>query len=240
MNVCASYIHAINSPDQKGRTYSYTKPFGPFLNPKGTTEFPRFDFKTPSILKQLDGWNCGLACVANAVAFVRHFEKTDFVLSAMQLVTDDPNEIRYIVDPTRYNLRSFWERVGKKALAKYKESSTTALLPRLRQEFVLLIEDLATLRSGTTKENEVIEILETDKDNVVDLTIEFPKNITPLKSKEKDDANVISERKKKKVLKKKEIMDALQPHLVNDQKSDDEAKAFANVFLSKCWRLYDL
>ena len=55
MNVCASYIHAINSPDQQGRTYNYTESFGPFLNPKGTTNFPHFDFKTPSILKQLDG-----------------------------------------------------------------------------------------------------------------------------------------------------------------------------------------
>ena len=86
----------------------------------------------------------------------------------------------------------------------------------------------------------MIEIKKTDKDNVVDLTIQFLKNITPQKSKKKDDTKVILDRKKQKILKKKEIMDALQPLLVNDKKSQDEVIAFANIFVSKGWGLYDL
>ena len=240
MNVCASYIHAINSPDQQGSSYSYTEPFGPYQNPMGTTEFPWFDFETPLILKQFDGWNCGLACVVNAVAFVHHFEKIDFVLSHMQLVTDAIDEVRYNVDSTKYNLCLFGEQLEKKTARKYEGFTTKDFLRRLRQEFVQLIDDLAELRSGAHKEIKARQIQETAMDNFVDLTIQFPKNITPQKSKKNNETNVILDKRKQKILKKKEVMDALQPHFVNDQKSQDEANAFAKVFFSKCWGLYDL
>ena len=95
---------------------------------KGTTNFLCFDFESPAILKQLDGWNCGLACVANAVAFVYHFETTEFVLSGMKLVADDTNEICYIVDKETYNLRLFWEGVERKASQQNKWFTTTNIL----------------------------------------------------------------------------------------------------------------
>ena len=92
---------------------------------KGSTNFPRFDFESPAILKQVDGWNCGLACTANAAAFIHHFEKTEFVLSGMKLVTDHTNEIRYIVDEDAYNLHLFWEELEKKHLG----NTTVGSLP---------------------------------------------------------------------------------------------------------------
>ena len=78
MNVCASFIKAINSPNQCGRTYDYKEHFGNHRDTKGSTSFPHFDFDCPAILNQVDGWNCGLVCVANAVAFVHHFENKEF------------------------------------------------------------------------------------------------------------------------------------------------------------------
>ena len=70
MNVCASFIKAINSPNQCARVYNYEEHFGSHCDTKGTDSFPWFDFDGPAILHQVDGWNCGLACLANAVAFV--------------------------------------------------------------------------------------------------------------------------------------------------------------------------
>ena len=53
------------------------------------------------------------------------------------------------------------------------------------------------------------------------------------KTEDKDDTNVIWERKKKKFLKKQEITGVLCPYLDNDQRSDKEYKEFANLFLAK-------
>ena len=144
MNVCASFINAINSPNQEDRTYDYKEHFGNHGDMKGSTSFPCFDFDCPAILNQVDGWNCSLACVANAVAFVHHFENKEFVLSGMTPVTDQTNEIlRYIVDEDAYNLHLSWEDLEKMASLNYKNRFTiTDILKKLREEFVALIEDL--------------------------------------------------------------------------------------------------
>ena len=57
LNVCASYIHSINSPELDSSSYQYKEFFGNFECPNGTFEFPRFDFDTPSILSQ-PVWFC--------------------------------------------------------------------------------------------------------------------------------------------------------------------------------------
>ena len=113
MNVCASFIKAINSPNQGGRTYDYEEHFGNHRVMKGSTSFPHFNFDCPAILNQVDGWNCGLACVANAVTFVHHFQNKEFLLSGMTPANDETDEIRYIVDQNEYNLCSFWDDLKK-------------------------------------------------------------------------------------------------------------------------------
>ena len=60
MNVCASFINAINSPNQEDRTYDYEEHFGNHGDMKGSTSFPSFDFDCQAILNQVDGCNCGL------------------------------------------------------------------------------------------------------------------------------------------------------------------------------------
>ena len=116
MNVCTSFINAINSCNQDDRTYNYKEPFGHHGDMKGSTSFPCFDFDSPAILKQVVGLKCGLACVANAVAFVHHFENKEFVLSGMTPVTDQTDEIWYIVSKEACSLCSFWEDLEKKHL----------------------------------------------------------------------------------------------------------------------------
>ena len=140
----------------------------------------------------------------------------------------------------------FWEKLERKASWKYNNGfTTTNILTKLQEEFFVLVEFLAGLHSGAPSDSQVIEIKETENDNFIDLTINFPQNMTPQKRKEKDgtkdtdntmakddtkdkddtmekdattekddtkdkdDTNVIWEIKKRKFLKKKEIMDAL-------------------------------
>ena len=132
MNVCASFIKAINFPNQCGRTYDYKEHFGNHHDTKGSTSFPCFDFNCPAILNQVDGWNCGLACVANAVTFVRHFENKEFLLSGMRPANDETDEIRYIVDQNEYNLHSFWDDLKKMGSLNYKNTFTiTDILKKL-------------------------------------------------------------------------------------------------------------
>ena len=173
-------------------------------------------------------------------------------------------EIRYIVDQNEYNLRSFWEDLGKAGSLKYKnEFAITDILKKLREEFVVLVEDLHGLLSGTPPENHVIEIKDTKESRIIDLTINFPANMTPLKkqekkdskepgnnkenvdnkekddtsqknkSKDKDGTNVMWERQKKFFWKKREVMNVLHPYLDKEQRSDEEYKEFANHFFEK-------
>ena len=51
------------------------------------------------------------------------------------------------------------------------------------------MEDLHGLLSGTPLENHVIEIEDTEDSMIIDLTINFPANMTPLKKQEKKDSN---------------------------------------------------
>ena len=52
-----------------------------------------------------------------------------------------------------------------------------------------MIEDFHGLLSGSPLENHVIEIEDTEDSMIIDLTINFPKNMIPLKINEKDDSN---------------------------------------------------
>ena len=132
LDVRASFITAINSPHQRGRNYDYKEHFGNHCDMKGSINFLHLDFNCPAIIKQVDGWNCGLACVANAVTFVRHFQNKEFLLSGMTPANDERDEIRYIVDQDEYNLHSFWEDLEKTGSLKYKNEFTiSSILKKL-------------------------------------------------------------------------------------------------------------
>ena len=60
------------------------------------------------------------------------------------------------------------------------------------------------------------------------------------KTEDKDDTNVIWERKKKILSKKREMMNVLCPYLGKEERTDEEYKEFANLFLRKVWDLQDM
>ena len=245
MNVCASFIKAINSPNQSARNYNYVEHFGSHCDTKGTNSFPRFDFDRPAILKQVDGWNCGLACLVNAVAFVRHFQDKEFLLSGMTHVSNGTDEIRYIVNHNEYNLSSFWDKLLRTVSPKNKKTLTiTDILTKLRDEFVVLLEDLHSLLPGTPSINELVVIPDKEDMEVIDLTINFPENMTPVKKKKENDKDDntydVSDRRKHLYSRKKDVMKSLRPYAVKDQLSDEEYKLFSKLFLSKVWDLQDV
>jgi hypothetical protein len=72
LDICASYLKAKKKNEGDGReqnNFVYEEPFGRFTESKGTEEFPWFDYECPSIVQQSMSFNCGLAVVANCMAF---------------------------------------------------------------------------------------------------------------------------------------------------------------------------
>jgi hypothetical protein len=49
----------------------------------GTMNFPQIDFHSPSIIAQNNAFDCGLAAVANSVAFVKHYKDILFTKAIM-------------------------------------------------------------------------------------------------------------------------------------------------------------
>jgi hypothetical protein len=78
LNICASFIKF--KKDNEGdvqalddlHVFQYEEPFGDY-------QFPRIDLPSPSIIEQNNGFNCGLAAIANSMAFVKHYK--DFLFT---------------------------------------------------------------------------------------------------------------------------------------------------------------
>ena len=109
-NCCASYLYSIDKEETsegKEVTFSFEQPFGLWNSSDGTKEFPRFDYQFPSIMCQHDCFNCGLACIANAFAFVKHLEDVKFLTTKMISVKDG----HFYLDKMTYSLQPFWTNV---------------------------------------------------------------------------------------------------------------------------------
>jgi hypothetical protein len=81
------YLKAKKQNEKDGmhpNLFDYEEPFGRYTESLGTEEFARFDFGTPSFTGQSTSYDCGLALVANSMAFVKHLEKVDFMRSNME------------------------------------------------------------------------------------------------------------------------------------------------------------
>ena len=83
LNICASFIKfkKDNKGDAQGlddlHVFQYEEPFGNYQDKIGTTNFPRIHLHSPSIIAQNNGFKCGLAAVANSMAFVKHYMDVD-------------------------------------------------------------------------------------------------------------------------------------------------------------------
>ena len=62
-----------------------------------------------------------------------------------------------------------------------KQSPPLVYWKKLREEFYALIDDLHAILSSSPLENDVVLIDGSEDDMIIDLTINFPKNMSPLK-----------------------------------------------------------
>jgi hypothetical protein len=81
LNMCASILK--NRKKRKGLPSTRDEidcdqPFGSWDDCNGTVDFPRLDFTCDSIIKQSNASDCGLAAVANSMAFVKHLRNVKF------------------------------------------------------------------------------------------------------------------------------------------------------------------
>ena len=88
LNICASYLKAQKRTEDRHEdknSFTYEEPFGSYHDSRGMEEFPRFDFQFPSIIQQSNGYDCGLAVVANTMAIIKHLRDVKFMRSHMSL-----------------------------------------------------------------------------------------------------------------------------------------------------------
>ena len=112
------------------------------------------------------------------------------MLSGMMHVSNETNEIRYIVNHSEFNLSSFWEKLIRTVSERNKKPfAIIDILTKLHDEFVVLVQDLHSLLSGTPSVDNVILIPEKEDMKIIDLTIKFPVNMTPVKKKEHNQSN---------------------------------------------------
>jgi hypothetical protein len=161
LNICASYLKSKKEKGGNGRDpgiFSYEEPFGNVENPKGTDEFPRLDYESPSIIMQETSYDCSLAAVANSIAFIVHNRDVKFLQSKMERCTpQEPNsshmrglvgfaEVRYLLKEKHFGLKPFWDRVmsdaGNTRHGKFADS--TSLLMYMRREFIEIIDEIAS------------------------------------------------------------------------------------------------
>jgi hypothetical protein len=145
LNICASYLKAKNQNEGEGRQqnkFHYEEPFGAFTEVLGTQEFPRFDYDCPAILQQDTGYDCGLAVVANSMAFVKHSKKLQFKKANMK--RQKSNEVRFLLDENTYSLKKFWDRLMKDAsnTRHDKFSSSNKLFPLMQEEYIEIVDEI--------------------------------------------------------------------------------------------------
>jgi hypothetical protein len=117
LNVCAWYLKAKEKNEKDGthpNQFDYKEPFGRYTESVGTTECAWFDFGTRSIVAQSTSNDCGLASVANSMAFLKHLEKVDFTRSNMETAEQSiqPNEVCFLLKEYPLSLMPFWNSVS--------------------------------------------------------------------------------------------------------------------------------
>jgi hypothetical protein len=150
LNICASYLKAKKRDEdvseEDNNSFCYEEPFGSFDESGGTVEFPRFDFAFPSIIQQWNGYDCGLAVVANSVAFIIHLRHVKFMRSQMNLREQGQTQnVVFLLAEDVYSLHNFWQKLMDDAgRTRHGEISTSIhLLQFMRQEFIEIVDEIA-------------------------------------------------------------------------------------------------
>jgi hypothetical protein len=160
LNICSSYLKAKNENDGNGPKadkFSYQEPFGPFQDSKGTDEFPHFDYKSPSILFQSNNNDCGLAAIANSMAFIIHNKDKWFIKSNMS-TGGKSEDVRYLLNDTQYGLKPFWKKLTKDARrTRYGPSfDSKSIFKLMRKEYLEVVDQIAEDISSESTSNRLL------------------------------------------------------------------------------------
>jgi hypothetical protein len=141
LNVCA-YLKA-KRKQQGTIELEYEEPFGEWQESRGCEEFHWFDFECPSIISQPNSHDCGLAVVANIMAFIKHLKEVPFMQRIVTRRIVD-YEICYALDVNIYSLEPFWTNLMKDA----RQCGTILLdsgdlLKHMRKEFIEIVDETA-------------------------------------------------------------------------------------------------
>jgi hypothetical protein len=153
LNICASYLLSKKGNEGEGKLtfhYHYPEPFGIFTESFGTEEFPRFDFQCPSIIRQNNAYDCGLAVVANSMGFVNHLKSVKFRKTHMKRkeirAPNHSKEVRFYLQEKIYSLRVFWDKVlADSHQQRYPGEIRRAedLLKFMRAEYIEILDEIA-------------------------------------------------------------------------------------------------
>jgi hypothetical protein len=159
LNVCASYLKGRAMRNEGLITeedcFQYDEPFGPYTEYRGTVGFPRFDIVAPSILSQSNSCDCGVAVVANSMAFVKSYNKAKFVKGNMKLslcsILPDADLIGVIFvfkDREYCSQKKIWTKViadGNSRRYSDDEEIITSqdVLAAMRREYIEIVDEIA-------------------------------------------------------------------------------------------------
>jgi hypothetical protein len=152
LNICASFIKfkKDNEGDAQGlddlHVFQYEEPFGDYQDKISTTNFPRIDLHSPSITAQNNGFNCGLAAVANSMAFVKHFKDVFFIKANLTRCVTTGRELCYEINADIFGLKSNFDRIMLDAQNTEHYLDLTDSITLLRQmpvEFLDLVDMIA-------------------------------------------------------------------------------------------------
>ena len=105
-----NYIHSIieaRKDGLEGMTYVVDQPFGPSFKRTTSDYFHQFMFKDESVMQQPDGFNCGIAVVANAMAFIQTNQSKTFAKGDPDIVEHD--SMKAVVLGDEYSLKPTWD-----------------------------------------------------------------------------------------------------------------------------------
>jgi hypothetical protein len=153
LKICASFIKfkKDNKGDAQGlddmHVFQYEEPFGNYQDEIGTTNSPRIDLHSPSIIAQNNGFDCGLAAVANSMAFVKHFKDVLFTTKAnLTRCVTTGREVRYEITEDIFGLKSYFDRIMLDAqnTEHYLDlTNSMSLLRHMQVEFLDLVDKIA-------------------------------------------------------------------------------------------------
>jgi hypothetical protein len=104
------------------------------------------DFKSPCIIQQGNGNDCGLASIANAISFVKHFKQVDFIKSSTE-ISGTTGEVHYHLVNNIAPLDYFFHAImqdGQTMFHYPQLFDTNTLLIHMREEFTKLVDRIAS------------------------------------------------------------------------------------------------